>query len=336
MISVNKLNKSFDEHHAVKDLSFKIERGDVVGFLGPNGAGKSTTMKMLTGFLPISSGQVFVSGLDIEKDRIAVQKKMGYLPEGAPAYADMTVYEFLYFIAKVRKLEKRKRRQSIKSVVAQVDLHDVLDKPIETLSKGFKRRVGLAQAMLHDPEILILDEPTDGLDPNQKHQVRRLIQNLAKDKIVIISTHIMEEVTAVCNRVIIIANGEKKFDGTSETLLKQSKWHNAVTFSLSYAADISGILELEGVADLKHDKASGRVTVFPENGENILAKLSQHCQQAQLPIDTIYPEQGNLEDVFRLVTSKTYQYKPEDDPQAESKKQANTQATSAVTEEKKA
>lgn len=309
MIVVNKLNKFFNQHHAVKDLSFKIDRGDVVGFLGPNGAGKSTTMKMLTGFLPITSGQILISNLDIEKNRLAVQKSMGYLPEGAPAYADMTVYEFLYFIAKVRNIEKSARLQTINNAVEQVDLGQVLNKPIETLSKGFKRRVGLAQAILHDPEILILDEPTDGLDPNQKHQVRKLIQNLAKDKIVIVSTHIMEEVSAVCNRVIIIANGEMKFDGTPETLLKQSKWHNAVTFSLSHAADISGILELDGVAELSHDKETGRVTVFPENGANILAKLSHHCQQAHLPIDTIYPEQGNLEDVFRLVTSDAYHYK---------------------------
>ncbi|GBL04733.1 ABC transporter ATP-binding protein [Glaciecola sp. KUL10] len=330
MISVNKLNKFFDRHHAVKDLSFKIERGDVVGFLGPNGAGKSTTMKMLTGFLSLSSGQVLVSNLDIEKSRLAVQRKMGYLPEGAPAYADMTVYEFLYFIAKVRKIERSNRQQSIDNVVAQVDLQEVLNKPIETLSKGFKRRVGLAQAILHDPEILILDEPTDGLDPNQKHQVRKLIQNLAKDKIVIISTHIMEEVTAVCNRVIIIANGEMKFDGTPESLRQQSKWHNAVTLSLSYAADVSGVLELEGVADLNYDKNTGRVTVFPENGANILAKLSQFCQQTKLPVDAIYPEQGNLEDVFRLVTSAEYTFN------ADLGSSANSSATNASTEEEKA
>lgn len=306
MISVNDLNKHFQQHHVVKNLSFDIKPGEVVGFLGPNGAGKSTTMKMLTGFLPISSGNISIADIDIQKHRIKAQKKIGYLPEGAPAYGDMTVYEFLYFIAKVRGIKRKQRLETIESVINKVDLSSVLNMPIENLSKGFKRRVGLAQAILHDPQILILDEPTDGLDPNQKFEVRKLIQNLSKEKIVIISTHIMEEVTAVCNRVIIIAHGEKRFDGTPESLLKESKYYNAVTFSLSYAADISGILELPGVADLSHDRDSGRVTVFAEDGANILTSLSAHCQDLNLPIDMLYPEKGNLDEVFRRITDEAY------------------------------
>ena len=207
MICVKNLSKSFDKFVAVNNLTFDIKPGDVVGFLGPNGAGKSTTMKMLTGFLTPTDGEIRIADMAMDQSTKAIQKKIGYLPEGAPAYGDMTPLQFLNFIAQVRGLKGQAKKDRINEVIRQVELQDVLDRSIENLSKGFKRRVGLAQAILHDPEILILDEPTDGLDPNQKHQVRELIQNLSKDKIVIISTHILEEVTAVCNRVMIIAAG---------------------------------------------------------------------------------------------------------------------------------
>ncbi|MFC3122155.1 ABC transporter ATP-binding protein [Agaribacter flavus] len=303
MILVENLTRNFGHHKAVNNLSFEIKLGEVVGFLGPNGAGKSTTMKMITGFLPMTSGKVSIDGLDIGKNALQVKQKVGYLPEGAPAYPDMTVYQFLRFIAEARKIPSKEQDLAINRVVEKVALETVLNRQIDNLSKGFKRRVGIAQALIHDPDILILDEPTDGLDPNQKHQVRCLIEDLAENKIVIVSTHILEEVTAVCNRVIIIADGEKRFDDSPLALQQRSKYHNAITIKLSYMADISGILELSGVADLKHDKGTNRVTIFPETGQDITAVVQQYIQSNQLPVDMVFPEQGRLDDVFREITS---------------------------------
>lgn len=302
MICVKNLSKSFGDFRAVDDLTFDIKPGDVVGFLGPNGAGKSTTMKMLTGFLAPSSGEIRIADMAIDTSTKAIQEKIGYLPEGAPAYGDMTPLQFLHFIAKVRGLKGQQATSRIDEVVRQVELQQVLDKPIDTLSKGFKRRVGLAQAILHDPQILILDEPTDGLDPNQKHQVRELIQNLSKDKIVIISTHILEEVSAVCNRVMIIAEGKLLFDNTPLALLQKSRYHQAVSLHMSYSADISGLAELEGVGDMEVDQQSGRVTLFPEPGKDILHKVTEHVQLRKLPVDTLFVEQGRLDQVFREIT----------------------------------
>ena len=264
MISVKNLFKSFNGFQAVNDLSFDIMPGDVVGFLGPNGAGKSTTMKMLTGFLLPTSGDIHISNLSLNQSALEIKKKIGYLPEGAPAYGDMTPLQFLNFIAQIRGYKGAEKAARIQKVIEQVELQEVLDRPIDNLSKGFKRRVGLAQALIHDPEILILDEPTDGLDPNQKHQVRELIKNLSKDKIVIISTHILEEVTAVCNRVMIIAKGKLLFDDTPKALKRRSRYYGAVTLYFSYRADASELGELEGVAEMEEDLVRGRVTLFPK------------------------------------------------------------------------
>jgi ABC-2 type transport system ATP-binding protein len=222
MIEIRNLSKQFGALTAVNDLSFSVAEGEVLGFLGPNGAGKSTTMKMITGFLAPTSGQVLVCGLDIEKQGLEAKRIMGYLPEGAPCYGDMSVLNFLQFVAAIRRIPVAQRHRTIDVVVNKIDLSGVLHQSIDTLSKGFKRRVGLAQALLHDPKVLILDEPTDGLDPNQKHQVRQLIQNLSRDKIVIISTHILEEVTAVCTRAIIIHRGKLLVDDTPAALLARS------------------------------------------------------------------------------------------------------------------
>lgn len=306
MISVKNLSKEFGKHRAVDDLSFEILPGDVVGFLGPNGAGKSTTMKMLTGFLAPSSGSVEVNGFAYTKaknEAVKAKHQIGYLPEGAPAYGDMTVYQFLYFIAKVRRIPRSERKQAIAKVCTELALEAVMNKAIDMLSKGFKRRVGIAQAIIHDPKILILDEPTDGLDPNQKHQVRELIRKLSADKIVIVSTHILEEVSAVCNRVIIIAEGKKRFDDTPEVLKAQSPLHNAVSLKLSYLSDISGLLELDGVADMKHDRKTNLVTVFAEPGRHILEQVTAHIQSQHMPVDMVYPEQVQLDEVFREITT---------------------------------
>lgn len=222
-ISVNNLVKRFGPIHAVRGVSFTINKGEVLGFLGPNGAGKSTTMKMITGFLEPTSGSVSICGFNVLEKPIQAKQKFGYLPEGAPSYGEMTVNSFLHFVGEIRGLYGIERTNAVDKAIARIHLESVKYQTIETLSKGFKRRVGVAQAILHDPEVLIMDEPTDGLDPNQKHEVRLLIQEMAKDKAIIISTHIMEEVDAVCDRAIIIASGQILYDGTPKELLAQSE-----------------------------------------------------------------------------------------------------------------
>jgi ABC-2 type transport system ATP-binding protein len=221
-IKVKSLNKSFGPINAVRGISFEVNHGEVLGFLGPNGAGKSTTMKMITGFLEPTSGTVEVNGFDVLDNPIEVKRSVGYLPEGAPAYGEMTVKSFLNFIADVRQLTGSYRQKRIDEVVDILNIKHVINQSIETLSKGFKRRVGIAQAILHDPSVLILDEPTDGLDPNQKHEVRNLITEMSEDKAIVISTHILEEVDAVCSRAIIISSGVLMFDGTPTELIAKS------------------------------------------------------------------------------------------------------------------
>lgn len=222
MIEIENLVKKFGPLTAVNDISFTVEPGQVLGFLGPNGAGKSTTMKMITGFLAPTSGDIRVCGHKVEGDSLKAKREIGYLPEGAPSYGEMTAIQFLQFIADVRGLKGTSRRERIDTVISQLHLQQVVNRPIETLSKGFKRRVGLSQAILHDPQVLILDEPTDGLDPNQKYEVRELIKGMAKDKIVVISTHILEEVDAVCSQAIIIANGKVVANETPKALISRS------------------------------------------------------------------------------------------------------------------
>ena len=221
MIEIKNLSKSFGPLRAVDGITFSVPRGEVLGFLGPNGAGKSTTMKMVTGFLTPTSGTVTVCGHDIQTDPMGAKRKLGYLPEGAPAYPDMTPAAFLAFIADIRGLSGATKASRLAEVIGLVHLEGVLHQRIETLSKGFKRRVGLAQAILHDPEVLVLDEPTDGLDPNQKHEVRTLIRRMSKDKAIVLSTHILEEVEAVCTRAIIIAHGRILFDGSPTDLQRE-------------------------------------------------------------------------------------------------------------------
>jgi ABC-2 type transport system ATP-binding protein len=216
------LSKRYGPLKAVDDISFNVEPGEVLGFLGPNGAGKSTTMKLITGFLAPTSGTVRVCGHDVQAEPLAAKSRMGYLPEGAPSYGEMSVRAFLEFIADVRGLSGDRRRSRLDDVIARLGLASVLEQVIETLSKGYKRRVGLAQALVHDPQVLILDEPTDGLDPNQKHDVRELINAMSKDKIIVISTHILEEVDAVCSRAIIIAAGRILADETPKALARRA------------------------------------------------------------------------------------------------------------------
>lgn len=222
LIEVKSLDKKFGTIHAVKDLSFSVKRGEVLGFLGPNGAGKSTTMKMITGFLEPTSGTVSVCGYDILEEPIKVKEKIGYLPEGAPSYGEMTVKNFLDFIAEIRGMKGQEKQNRVDEIIKKINLEAVRNQTIDTLSKGFKRRVGVAHVLMHDPEVLVMDEPTDGLDPNQKHEVRSLIKEMAEHKAIVISTHILEEVDAICTRAIIIASGQLLFDGTPAELLAKS------------------------------------------------------------------------------------------------------------------
>ena len=303
MIVVDNLSRHFHHLKAVDELSFTVKPGEIVGFLGPNGAGKSTTMKMLTGFLDPTSGSIEINGQNMPADAKALQEQIGYLPEGAPLYGDMTVFQFLCFIAGVRGLKGKLRKARLQSVIDQVELHDVLNRQIDKLSKGFRHRIGLAQAIIHDPDILILDEPTDGLDPNQKHEVRELIKKLSKEKIVIISTHILEEVSAVCNRVMIINDGRMLFDGTPSELQYRSRYHQAITLHFSYAADISGLAEIDGVEEMEIDRETGDITLFPEPGKLIMAPVTEHVSHYRLPVDKFVVETGRLDDVFRELTT---------------------------------
>ena len=307
MIEINNLTKNFDQFTAIDDLTFTVKEGEVLGFLGPNGAGKSTTMKLITGFLSASHGSVSIDGFDISKNPIEAKSLMGYLPEGAPSYGDMTTLEFLNFVAQIRGYTGEEILLRVQRVLDEVELNSVSQQTIDTLSKGFKRRVGLAQAIMHDPKVLILDEPTDGLDPNQKHHVRELIKNLARDKIVIISTHILEEVTAVCSRAIIIAQGRIVADGTPAELESRSKYHHAVSVRLSenydLAADLTGIAE---VGDVEKDSEDDMIfRILTSGSKSIFSQVSEIAQARHWPVTEFHASRGQLEDVFRTVTQQT-------------------------------
>jgi ABC-2 type transport system ATP-binding protein len=308
MIDIRNLSKRFGDLTAVDDVSFQVARGDVLGFLGPNGAGKSTTMKMITGFIAPDAGSVVVGGEDIAVHPVAVKRRIGYLPEGAPLYGDMTVKGFLRFIAEIRGYGAGECDARIDRAVELVSLGSVLDKPIETLSKGFKRRVGLAQAILHDPEVLILDEPTDGLDPNQKHDVRELIRGMAEDKIIVLSTHILEEVDAVCNRAIIIAEGRIVSDGTPAELVARSIMHNAISITvLGNAAngirnELAGLPNVRGVKVEEEAGERVRLHVFPERGAMLIEDVGRMVRERGWEIEELRVERGQLDEVFRSVT----------------------------------
>lgn len=306
MIEISHITKRFEQFTALDDLSFTVKEGEVLGFLGPNGAGKSTTMKIITGFLAPTSGTVTVDGHDISTDPIAVKSLIGYLPEGAPSYPDMTTLGFLEFIADIRGLTGEYRKQRIEQVINQVELGKVCEQTIDTLSKGFKRRVGLAQAILHDPKVLILDEPTDGLDPNQKQQVRHLIRNLARDKIVIVSTHILEEVTAVCTRAVIIAHGRIVADGAPRELEARSRYHRAVNIQFTEAFDLTAALAGNDAVDAieRNEDGEHSYTVLPRAGDRLFNAIVQQAQQEQWPVEELYVMRGQLEDFFRSVTAE--------------------------------
>ena len=301
MIEVKGLVKSFGHLTAVDGVTFNVPKGEVLGFLGPNGAGKSTTMKMITGFVRPTAGTVRVVGYDVDTDPISAKTQIGYLPEGAPAYSDMTPISFLNFVSDIRGLDGKTRRERLDYVIATVHLETVLQQPIETLSKGFKRRVGLAQAILHDPPVLILDEPTDGLDPNQKHEVRSLIAAMASEKSIVISTHILEEVDAVCSRAMIIADGRIVADGAPEDLEKQSPYYNAVLIDSQSDGIVEALEALENVS-LVEELQSGRFRVYPKDNKPIVADVANLARARGWSTSRLSVEPPRLDEVFRKIT----------------------------------
>ena len=311
MVQIQKLRKTFGPIVAVDQVSFTVNKGEVLGFLGPNGAGKSTTMKMITGFLTPTRGTVKVNGYDIQEQPLEAKRSLGYLPEGAPAYGDMTPWSFLLFIGEMRGFQGDDLKRRVAKTVKEINLEGVIEQPIETLSKGFKRRVGLAQALLHDPAVLILDEPTDGLDPNQKHEVRSLITAMAKDKAIILSTHILEEVQAVCSRAMIIAKGKVVTDGSPAELEARSRYHNAVVLRLKTGdgVDVQGALqEIPGVKTVEELERQGDVPgyrIFPDNGQSILGAVNECVQSHQWNVVEMSVDRGQLDDVFRSLTMPT-------------------------------
>jgi len=308
MIEIEGLTKRFGPVTAVNDLNLKVAKSEVLGFLGPNGAGKSTTMKMITGFLAPTAGRVRVCGHDVEMDTIAAQAAIGYLPEGAPTYGDMTARQFLLFIAEIRGFKGADAKARVQSAVGKTELDGVLDQSIETLSKGFKRRVGLAQAILHDPAVLIMDEPTDGLDPNQKHSVRSLIRAMAAEKAIIVSTHLLEEVEAICTRAVIIDRGQIVADGTPGQLLSRSRYHNAVTIAVpdaQGAAVLAKIKSLAGVASVESARREGlfEITAFPRKNTLLVEEVSALAVREKWDVRELRAEAGRLDEVFRAITT---------------------------------
>jgi ABC-2 type transport system ATP-binding protein len=311
MIKVQNLVKSFGPKLAVNNVSFSVERGEVLGFLGPNGAGKSTTMRMITGFIPPTSGLVTVGGHDMVEDAIPAKRLIGYLPENAPAYTDMTVFGFLSFAAELRGLSGDAKKRAVHRVVEMCFLEGVIHQSVETLSKGFRHRTCFAQSIIHDPEVLIMDEPTDGLDPNQKHEVRSLIRRMGEKKAIIFSTHILEEVEAVCSRAIIIDRGQIVANGTPADLKQRSETAGAVAVRILGISAASASQKLAGLplvrrAAVVEDRDSVAVIrVFPRpdcrNGE-LARSISELIAREGWRIEELHTEEGRLDEVFRSIT----------------------------------
>ena len=311
LIKASNLKKSFGNFIAVDNIDLDVNRGEVVGFLGPNGAGKSTTMKMLTGFLEPDNGEVLICDVDLKESPLKAKEFIGYLPEGAPTYSDMEVSEFLSFVGKMRGLNNPKLLKSrLSDMAEQINLKEVWDSPIETLSKGFKRRVGIAQALIHDPDVLILDEPTDGLDPNQKYEMRKLIKNISTNKAIVISTHILEEVEAVCSRAIIIANGKILANETPEILGNMFANKNTVSIKIAAKLDKSLIKDIKSALNYKdviirtYNKKLFEISISDEKDNLNLNKIIAEIKKFKFNIDEAGFLKSNLDDVFRKITQE--------------------------------
>jgi len=309
LIEAKNLKKSFGDFVAVDNINLNVERGEVVGFLGPNGAGKSTTMKMLTGFLEPDGGEIFIEGIDLKSKPLEAKKSIGYLPEGAPSYSDMEVSEFLSFVGKMRGLNNNGSLNTrLSDMAEQINLKEVWHKPIETLSKGFKRRVGIAQALIHDPDILILDEPTDGLDPNQKYEMRDLIKKISTNKAIVISTHILEEVEAVCSRTVIIANGQLLANETPDNLGKQFNKKNMFSLKVANKLNNTQIKDIKSSLDykkvtVKNLNITDTLILIEDEKENInLNKIMTQLKKYKLDINEANFIKPSLDDIFRKIT----------------------------------
>ena len=307
MIKVQNLTKIFGTKRAVDGISFAVERGEVLGFLGPNGAGKSTTMRVITGFLPPTSGSVTIGGFDMVENPIPAKKLIGYLPENAPAYTDMTVHGFLDFAAEIRGLRGDAKKSAVHRAVELCFLQSVLHQNVDTLSKGYRHRTCFAQSIIHDPDILILDEPTDGLDPNQKHEIRQLIRRMGEKKAIIFSTHILEEVDAVCSRAVIIDRGAIVANGTPQELRRKSKWAGAVTLRVSgmdAGAVQDKLRQLRSAQSVTMEPNGSRtsVTVFPRiAGDGDLTRDVLEATNGW-QVEELRTEEGRLDEVFRSIT----------------------------------
>ncbi len=309
MIKVHNLAKVFGTKRAVDGISFSVERGEVLGFLGPNGAGKSTTMRMITGFIPPTDGTATVGGFDVVNDAIQARRLIGYLPENAPAYTDMTVYGFLSFCAEIRGLRGEAKKKAVGRVVDMCFLENVLHQSVETLSKGYRHRTCFAQSIIHDPDVLVLDEPTDGLDPNQKHEVRGIIRRMGEKKAIIFSTHILEEVDAVCSRAIIIDRGRIVANGTPAELRQRSDWAGAVTARFGNVANGAVKQKLSQLGPVKRvdvleEKTTGvLVRIYPrENSRDLAGSVATLSQTEKWSIQELHTEEGRLDEVFRSIT----------------------------------
>ena len=308
MIELDRLTKRFGALVAVDDVTLTVARGEVLGFLGPNGAGKSTTMKIVAGFLEPTSGSATVCGHNVVVEPVAVKRRIGYLPEGAPTYGDMTPLSYLGFIAEIRGFDGAEKRRRVDAAVEKLGLEQVLRQPIETLSKGYKRRVGFAQAILHDPEVLIMDEPTDGLDPNQKRLVRTLIRDMAADKAIVISTHILEEVDAVCNRIVMIAGGRLLADGTPASMRTRARDHNALLLRVApdkLAAARERVRAIDGVDSVETvTRRDGSVLLrVPPDSRAKAAEIVAALGEIDINVEELINEVGLLEDVFYDITA---------------------------------
>ena len=308
MIEVIEISRNFGRFQAVSNVSFQVQKSEVLGFLGPNGAGKSTTMKMLTGYLQPSSGDALICGHSVTKQSLKARAKIGYLPESAPSYGEMQVEEFLRFAGKVRGLTGEKLNSQIEKVLEDTSLQTVRKQLIETLSKGYRQRTCLAQSLLHDPPVLLLDEPTDGLDPNQKYEVRKLISQLKEDRTIFVSTHILEEVEAICTRAIILSEGKIVGDGTPEELLSKSVYHNAINLKISVKPDqnvqriLLGIPSVERVEIQSSNYQTLSFVVLAKQGQPILEEVKERLDQQNVKIVEMYVEKGRLDEVFRQMT----------------------------------
>jgi ABC-2 type transport system ATP-binding protein len=310
MIEVENLYKWYGPKLAVENISFKVSAGEILGFIGPNGAGKSTTMRIVTGYLPASKGSVKILGMDIDKYSVKAKKRMGYLPENAPLYSNMTVHSFLKFIAAMRGLRGKRAKEKIRDAADMCALNPVMAQITGTLSKGYRRRACLAQAILHDPDILILDEPTDGLDPNQKREVRKLIKDMGRTKAVILSTHILEEVEAVCGRVITIAGGKIIFDGRPEKMKQASPKAGNIIIDIN-TEDKRAVIEAFDNFELcdrveineKYEIVSIRLCPMKNiHPEKIKLRAAEICRDKSWLIDRLYIDSGNLDEVFYAMT----------------------------------